>query len=100
MFAHNVKAHPESWNVHDSLGEASWQADARLGALARWAGDAEAPWPERLGLHAVGAFAAAFVLVMALSAGRWDPVVEERFDTSPISIAALPRIEATPYTWR
>lgn len=80
--------------------EPSALADARLGALARWASGPVLAWQERLGLQAVGAFATAFLLVIAFSAGRWDPIVDNRFETSPISIAALPGAEVTPFTWR
>ena len=80
--------------------EASSAADARLVALARWAGAPILGWRERLSLQAVGAFAATLALVLCFSAGRWQPVVDARHETSPISIASVPRATVTPFTWR
>ena len=42
-------------------------ADARLEGLARWAADPPPGWSERLGVPALGAFAAAAMLAMLLS---------------------------------
>jgi hypothetical protein len=36
VFQDNVKAHPESWNVHDSLGEALAMKGDRAGAIASY----------------------------------------------------------------
>jgi anti-sigma factor RsiW len=79
--------------------EASAPADLRLAALARWATAPVSSRHERLGLQALGAFAAAFLLLLVVSAGRWQPVVEERNGASPISFASLPRAGITPYSW-
>ena len=79
--------------------EASGAADLRLASLARWAVAPVISWQERLGLRAVGAFAGTLLVVAVISAGYWEPVVEMPYESSPISIAALPTASVTPYTW-
>ena len=79
--------------------EASRAADIRLASLARWAVTPVLSWQERLGLRAIGAFAGTLLVVAVISAGHWEPVVEMPYESSPISIAALPGAAVTPYTW-
>ena len=79
--------------------EASVAADARLASLARWAAAPVLSWQECVGLQAIGAFAAAMLVAAVISAGHWEPVVEMPYESSPISIAALPSASVTPYTW-
>ncbi len=79
--------------------EASVHADARLASLARWAAAPVLSWQERVGLQAIGAFAAALILAAVISAGHWEPIVEMPYESSPISVAALPSASITPYTW-
>ena len=78
---------------------ASPAADVRLASLARWAAAPMISWQERLGLRAIGTFAATLLVVAVISAGRWEPVVEIPSESSPISIAAVPGAAVTPFTW-
>ena len=80
--------------------KASEDDDRRLAALARWANVPPLAWPTRLGLQAVGAFAAAFLLLMVISIGQWTPLVEARNESGVVSIAGVPAASVTPYTWR
>jgi len=80
--------------------EASIAADVRLASLARWAAAPVLSWQEKLGLRAVGAFGATLLVIAVISAGHWKPVIEMPYESSPISMAALPSASVTPYTWR
>lgn len=79
--------------------EASPGADARLAALARWSSEAEPQWSQRMGLSAVGAFAAAAVLVLAITVGGWSPAGEESL-TYPTFAAVFPENGFVPNGWR
>lgn len=79
--------------------EASRAADMRLASLARWAAAPMLSWQERLGLRAIGAFAGTLLVAAVISAGHWEPVVEMPYESSPISVAALPSASVTLYTW-
>jgi anti-sigma factor RsiW len=79
--------------------EASPAADARLASLARWAAAPAISWSEWLGIRAVGAFGATMLVVAVISAGRWEPLMEMPYESSPISVAAVPSASVTPYTW-
>lgn len=75
-------------------------SERRLAALARWASDQPMPWSTRFGLRAMGAFAAGLLLVLVISMGQWNPLVEARFESGLVSVAAIPATEVTPYSWR
>ncbi len=48
-------------------------AESRLAGLARWATPPEPAWPERLGLSALGAFAAAALVLLVLTGTGYFP---------------------------
>jgi anti-sigma factor RsiW len=67
--------------------EPSAAAHDRLASLARWNPDPRSEWQERLGVSAVGALAAAAMLVMVISVSGWGPLVLK--DSAPITVAAV-----------
>ncbi len=59
----------------------------RLMALSRWILDPEPSWGERLGMSALGAFAAAAVLAVALTGGSLPP--PHQAPESPLALASV-----------
>lgn len=79
--------------------EPSAASHERLASLARWAPVPRPEWREQLGLSALGAAAAAVMLVMAISLSGWGPVMETRSD--PVMLAGvLPDSCYLPTGWR
>jgi hypothetical protein len=79
--------------------EPSAASHDRLASLARWAPVAKPEWREHLGVSALGAVAAAAMLVMVISLSGWGPVMEQRSD--PVMLAGvLPDSCYLPTGWR
>jgi anti-sigma factor RsiW len=79
--------------------EPSAEAHERLASLARWTPDPRPEWPERVGVSALGALAAAAMLLMVISVSGWGPMVMER--SAPVNLAAvLPDSNYLPTGWR
>lgn len=74
----------------------------RLLALSRWIVDPEPSLGERVGMSALGAFAAAAMLVVVLTGGTWSPAPEDA--RTPITLAGvvpIPDTELMPMgRWR
>ena len=79
--------------------EPSAEAHGRLASLARWNPDPKSEWQERIGVSALGALAAAAMLVMVISVTGWGPLVVKR--SAPVSLAAVvPDVQYHPTGWR
>ena len=79
--------------------EPSAAAQDRLASFSRWVADPRPEWQERIGVPALGALAAAAMLVMVISVTGWGPVVEAR--SAQVSLAAvLPDSSYLPTGWR
>ncbi len=79
--------------------EPSTEAHERLASLARWSADPRPAWQERIGVPALGAFAAAAMLVMVMSVSGWGPMVVEQ--SAPVSVATvIPDSSFLPTGWR
>jgi len=79
--------------------EPSAEAQERLASLARWVPDPRPEWQERIGVSALGALAAAAMLLMVISVTGWGPMVVEH--STPVSLAAvLPDSNYLPTGWR
>jgi len=79
--------------------EPSSEAQERLASLARWSPDPRPEWQERIGVSALGALAAAAMLLMVISVTGWGPMVVEH--STPVSLAAvLPDSNYLPTGWR
>ena len=79
--------------------EPSAEAHQRLASLARWNPDPESEWPERIGVSALGALAAAAMLVMVISVTGWGPLVVKH--SEPVTLAAMvPDSQYLPTGWR
>lgn len=75
--------------------EAAPGADARLANLARWSPEPPPTWAERIGVSALGAFAAAAMLAMVLSTAGWIPPLESPSRTVTLA-AVLPEARLLP----
>ena len=79
--------------------EPSAEAQERLASLARWVPDPRPEWQERIGVSAIGALAAAAMLLMVISVTGWGPMVVER--SAPVALAAVfPDSNYLPTGWR
>ena len=79
--------------------EPSAEAHERLASLARWNPDPRPQWQERIGVPALGALAAAAMLVMVISVAGWGPMVVKH--STPVTLAALlPDSNYLPTGWR
>jgi anti-sigma factor RsiW len=79
--------------------EPSAEAQERLASLARWVPDPRPEWQERIGVSAIGALAAAAMLLMVISVTGWGPMVVER--STPVTLAVvLPDSNYLPTGWR
>jgi anti-sigma factor RsiW len=79
--------------------EPSTGAHQRLASLARWNPDPKSDWQERIGVPALGALAAAAMLVMVISVAGWGPMVVKH--STPVTLAALlPDSNYLPTGWR
>lgn len=80
--------------------EPSAVAHDRLASLARWSAAApKAEWQDRIGVPALGALAAAAMLLMVISVTGWGPVATER--TAPVTLATMvPDSQYLPTGWR
>ena len=79
--------------------EPSAEAQERLASLARWVPDPRPEWQERIGVSALGALAAAAMLLMVISVTGWGPMVVEH--STPVSLAAVvPDSNYLPTGWR
>ena len=79
--------------------EPSTEAHERLASLARWNPDPKSDWQERIGVPALGALAAAAMLVMVLSVTGWGPMVVKY--SAPVTVATLlPDSSYLPTGWR
>jgi anti-sigma factor RsiW len=79
--------------------EPSAEAHERLASLARWTADPRPDWQERIGVPALGALAAAAMLLMVMSVAGWEPMVVER--SAPVSVATVfPDSSYLPTGWR
>ena len=79
--------------------EPSAEAHERLASLARWTPDPRPEWQERIGGPALGALAAAAMLVMVISVAGWGPMVVKH--STPVTLAALlPDSNYLPTGWR
>jgi anti-sigma factor RsiW len=79
--------------------EPSAEAHERLASLARWTPEPSREWQERLGVSALGALAAAAMLLMVISVTGWGPMVVER--STPVNLAVvLPDTNYLPTGWR
>ena len=79
--------------------EPSAEAHERLASLARWNPDPRPEWQERIGVPALGALAAAAMLVMVISVAGWGPMVVKH--STPVTLAALlPDSNYLPTGWR
>jgi len=79
--------------------EPSAQAHERLASLARWNPDPRPEWQDHIGVSALGALAAAAMLLMVISVTGWGPVVMEH--STPVTLAAvLPDTSYLPTGWR
>jgi anti-sigma factor RsiW len=79
--------------------EPSVEAYDRLASLARWSVDPRPEWQQRIGVPALGAFAAAAMLLMVMSVTGWGPMDMER--SSPLMLATvLPDSSYLPTGWR
>jgi anti-sigma factor RsiW len=79
--------------------EPSAEAHDRLASLARWSVAPKPEWQDRIGVSALGALAAAAMLLMVISATGWGPMVTER--SAPVTLAAMvPDSHYLPTGWR
>ncbi len=79
--------------------EPSAEAHDRLASLARWSVAPKPEWQDRIGVPALGALAAAAMLLMVISVTGWGPVAMER--TTPVAMAAVvPDSHYLPSGWR
>jgi anti-sigma factor RsiW len=79
--------------------EPSGEAHDRLASLARWSADPRPEWQERIGVPALGALAAAAMLLLAISMTGLGPMVVER--GAPMALAAVvPDSHYLPTGWR
>ncbi len=79
--------------------EPSAEAHDRLASLARWTADPKPEWQDRVGVSALGALAAAAMLLMVISVTGWGPTVTER--SAPMTVAAVvPDSHYLPTGWR
>jgi anti-sigma factor RsiW len=79
--------------------EPSAEAHDRLASLARWTPEPRREWQERIGVSALGAVAAAAMLVMVLSVTGWGPMVVRH--STPVTVATLlPDSSYLPTGWR
>jgi anti-sigma factor RsiW len=79
--------------------EPSAEAHDRLASLARWTPEPRPEWRERIGVSALGAVAAAAMLVMVLSVTGWGPMVVRH--STPVTVATLlPDSSYLPTGWR
>ena len=79
--------------------ELSAEAHARLASLARWTPDPRPEWQERIGVPALGALAAAAMLVMVISVTGWGPLVLKH--SAPVTLATMvPDSQYLPTGWR
>jgi anti-sigma factor RsiW len=79
--------------------EPSAEAHQRLTSLARWSADPRPEWQERIGVPALGALAAAAMLLMVMSVAGWGPLVVEQ--SAPVTVATvLPDSSYLPTGWR
>ncbi len=83
-----------------SLMRLDGRLEHRLDSLARWAGIPTPTWGERLGLSALGAFAAAAMLAMVLSTAGWLPQTDDVHRDVTLA-AVLPDTDLLPMgRWR
>ena len=79
--------------------EPSAEAHERLASLARWNPDPRPEWQERIGFSAIGALAAAAMLVMVISVTGWGPLVLKH--SAPVTLATMvPDSQYLPTGWR
>ena len=79
--------------------EPSAEAHDRLASLARWSAAPKSEWQDRIGVSALGALAAAAMLLMVISATGWGPMVTER--SAPVDLATMvPDSQYLPTGWR
>jgi anti-sigma factor RsiW len=79
--------------------EPSAEAHDRLASLARWSVAPKPEWQDHIGVSALGALAAAAMLLMVISATGWGPMVME--GSAPVTLATMvPDSQYLPTGWR
>jgi anti-sigma factor RsiW len=79
--------------------EPSAEAHDRLASLARWSAAPKPEWQDHIGVSALGALAAAAMLLVVISVSGWGPGVTER--PTPMTVAAVvPDSHYLPTGWR